>query len=79
MRKLFPDLDESDWQVERYPEIDPARLPLSLENAFPVVELPDESGTPVQVRVQVWRAQVGFVPLYLLDTDVAGNPATLLR
>ena len=26
-------LDESDWQGERYPEIDPARLPLVLESA----------------------------------------------
>jgi len=28
----------------------------------------------VPVRIQVWRAQVGRIQLYLLDTDVDGNP-----
>ena len=28
-----------------------------------------------QVHVAVWRAQVGRVPLYLLDTDIEPNPA----
>jgi starch phosphorylase len=67
-------LDETDWQVERYPENDPARLPLQLEQAGTTVDLPDSSGAPVSVRIQVWRAQVGRVPLYLLDTDVDDNP-----
>ncbi len=66
-------LDETDWQLERYPENDPARLPLSLEQASTVVDLADDSGALVPVHVQVWRAQVGRVPLYLLDTDVDGN------
>jgi starch phosphorylase len=68
------ELDSSDWQVERYPEIDPGRLPLTLEQVSPSVELPDDSGAFVPVRAQVWRVQVGRVPLYLLDTDVDGNP-----
>ncbi len=67
-------LDDNDWQVERYPTVDPARLPLTLEPVTTSVELADESGALVPVRVQVWRAQVGLVPLYLLDTDVDGNP-----
>jgi glycogen phosphorylase len=67
-------LDSSDWQTERYPENDPRRLPLHEEAATALVELPDESGTFHDVRVRVWRAQVGRVPLYLLDTDVDGNP-----
>jgi glycogen phosphorylase len=67
-------LDAADWQVERYPENDPARLPLSLEQASVIVDLADDSGVLVPVRAQVWRAQVGRVPLYLLDTDVDGNP-----
>src|SRR5262249_25534172 len=29
------------------------------------------------VRIAVWRADVGRVPLYLLDTDVEGNDADL--
>ncbi|HEY8316350.1 MAG TPA: DUF3417 domain-containing protein, partial [Gaiellaceae bacterium] len=67
-------LDATGWQVERYPENNPARLPLELEQARVVVELADDEGALVPVRVQVWRADVGRVPLYLLDTDVDGNP-----
>lgn len=67
-------LDSSDWQTERYPENDPRLLPLHEEAATAVVELPDESGAFHDVRVRVWRAQVGRIPLYLLDTDVDGNP-----
>src|SRR5260370_562253 len=37
-------LDEADWQLERYPENDPARLPLLLEPASVVVDLADDSG-----------------------------------
>ena len=68
------ELDEADWQSERYPENDPAKLPLQLEQVNVVVDLADGDGALVPVRVQVWRAQVGRVPLYLLDTDVDGNP-----
>jgi starch phosphorylase len=63
------------WQVEHYPVIDPSGLPLQL--------LTDGAGEPVLVDValpgdrvllaQIWKAQVGRVPLLLLDTDVAGN------
>jgi starch phosphorylase len=67
-------LDETGWQVERYPENDPARLPLELEQARVVVELADYEGALVPVHVQAWRADVGRVPLYLLDTDFDGNP-----
>jgi glycogen phosphorylase len=67
-------LDEADWQIERYPENDPAHLPLQLEEVGALVDLADDSGALVPVRAQVWRAQVGRVPLYLLDTDVDGNP-----
>jgi starch phosphorylase len=67
-------LDETDWQSERYPENDPSRLPLQLEQVNVVVDLAGAAGARVPVHVQVWRAQVGRVPLYLLDTDVDGNP-----
>jgi glycogen phosphorylase len=67
-------LDATDWQVERYPELDPSRLPLALEAASPTVDLPDDSGTYVPVRAQVWRVSVGRISLFLLDTDVEGNP-----
>jgi glycogen phosphorylase len=66
--------NESGLQVERYPQNDPALLPLQLEQASAIVDLADGSGALVPVRIQVWRAQVGRIPLYLLDTDVDGNP-----
>ena len=63
------------WQQEDYPVLDPDGLPLSL--------LRDEDGTACHIildlpggrelRAQVWRAQVGRVPLLLLDSDVTGN------
>ena len=68
-------LDRDGWQQETYPVLDPDGLPLSL--------LREEDGTPVLVHVdlpggrrleaQVWRAQVGRVPLLLLDSDVPSN------
>ena len=40
----------------------------------PVVELTNDDGNLVPVRIGVWRAQVGQVSLYLLDTKIEGNP-----
>jgi starch phosphorylase len=67
-------LNDADLQEERYPRNDPARLPVTAEPVSAAVELADELGTLVPVAVSVWRVQVGRVPLYLLDTDVDGNP-----
>jgi glycogen phosphorylase len=67
-------LNAEGWQQERYPPLDPHGLPLTL--------LTDADGAPLQVRVelpgrtlhaQVWKAQVGRVPLLLLDSDVEDN------
>jgi glycogen phosphorylase len=68
-------LSRDGWQQEVYPSIDPHGLPLAL--------LREESGAPVQVtvglpqgrtlRAQVWKAQVGRVPLLLLDSDIEEN------
>jgi starch phosphorylase len=67
-------LNAEGWQQERYPPLDPYGLPLTL--------LTHDDGTPVHVSVelpgrtlhaQVWRAQVGRVPLLLLDSDVELN------
>jgi len=67
-------LNADGWQQEQYPEADFHVLPLTRERR------PDGSPVSVQVQfpgrvaqIQVWRAQVGRVPLYLLDTDVEGN------
>ncbi len=66
------------WQQESYPVLDPDDLPLSL--------LREEDGAPVVIRLamprgghldaHVWRAQVGRVPLLLLDSDVETNDAS---
>ena len=52
----------------------PDDVPLHADPVRAVVELAGEEGELVPVAVQVWRVQVGRVPLYLLDTDVDGNP-----
>jgi starch phosphorylase len=72
-------LSADGWQTERYPADDPNGLPLSL--------LRDASGIPVRVSValaegrklnaQVWLAQVGRVPLLLLDSYVEENEPAL--
>ena len=68
-------LSREGWQQERYPVLDPIGLPISL--------LREPDGSPLNVRVglpggrtltaQVWKAQVGRVPLLLLDSDVEDN------
>src|SRR4029077_20743692 len=65
---------EHDRKVERHPRNDTSRLPLELVPMAPVVELADDSGELVPVRLGVWRARVGRVSLYLLDTKIEGNP-----
>jgi glycogen phosphorylase len=72
-------LSAEGWQAERYPASDPNGLPLTL--------LRDRSGAPVRIWValadgaalaaQVWIAQVGRVPLLLLDSYVEENDPSL--
>ncbi len=68
-------LSADGWQAERYPADDPNGLPLTL--------LRSADGEPVKVTVpfpdgklltaQVWLAQVGRVPLLMLDSYVEEN------
>ncbi|PPK98634.1 starch phosphorylase [Kineococcus xinjiangensis] len=68
-------LSRDGWQQETYPVLDPDGLPLSL--------LREADGTPASVSIglpggrtlhaHIWRAQVGRVPLLLLDSDVEEN------
>jgi len=72
-------LSADGWQQELYPGIDP--------HGLPVTRLLDHEGAPVTVDValpegrtlhaQVWREQVGRVPLLLLDSDVEANESDL--
>lgn len=63
------------WQNETYPSLDPQGLPLRLltdaagEPALVELTLPDAA----QLRARIWIAQVGRVPLLLLDSDVPEN------
>ncbi|MCD6518530.1 MAG: alpha-glucan family phosphorylase [Anaerolineae bacterium] len=67
-------LNADGWQQESYPINDFHNMPLQLER--------DGTGQPVTIAVeypgrtvkaQVWRVQVGRVPLYLLDANVPEN------
>jgi starch phosphorylase len=68
-------LSRDGWQQERYPVTDPDGSPVSL--------LREADGTPAKVAVglpggrflaaRIWVAQVGRVPLLMLDSDVEEN------
>ncbi len=68
-------LSADGWQEERYPAIDPYGLPLTLlSNAdgsavHVVINLPEQRN----LAAQIWIAQVGRVPLLLLDSDIEEN------
>ncbi|MBF6472221.1 MULTISPECIES: alpha-glucan family phosphorylase [Nocardia] len=71
-------LTADGWQAEHYPALDPQGLPLrALTSAgSPVlihVAMPDRR----VLRARVWIAQVGRVPLLLLDSDIAENDPEL--
>jgi glycogen phosphorylase len=66
-------LDADGWQREQYPDLNPHDLPLTrLEQGGErvLVEV-DLAGRPV--RAQIWKAEIGRVPLLLLDTDISAN------
>jgi glycogen phosphorylase len=67
-------IDAGGWQHEYWIDTDPARLPAALVTGA--------GGKPVTVTVpiygidvtaQIWRVDVGRVPLFLLDTDIPAN------
>jgi starch phosphorylase len=67
-------IDAGGWQHEYWIDTDPQRLPTAL--------VTDESGKPATVTVpiydanvvaQIWRVDVGRVPLFLLDTERPEN------
>ncbi|MFN2219329.1 MAG: alpha-glucan family phosphorylase, partial [Anaerolineae bacterium] len=67
-------LNPDGWQQELYPENDFYNLPLTLERQLSGAPLLIEVHYPGRiVKAQVWRAQVGRVPLYLLDTNIEDN------
>jgi len=85
-------LSPEGWQTERYPVGDPNGLPLTLlregrQGGAGLREGGAREGAPVRVSValaggaviaaQVWTAQIGRVPLLLLDSYVEENDPEL--
>jgi glycogen phosphorylase len=67
-------IDSNGWQQEAYDRLVPEELPL--RPVFASEGTPLEIGVPLgnrMVRARAWLAQVGRVPLYLLDTDIPAN------
>ena len=72
-------LSREGWQEETYPVLDPDGLPLSL--------LREADGSPAKIsfpvpgeaslHARIWVAQVGRVPLLLLDSDIEENSGQL--
>ena len=70
-------LSRDGWQLEHYPVCDPDGSPVAL--------LREADGTPAKISLgipggrritaRIWVAQVGRVPLLLLDSDVEENAA----
>src|SRR2546426_7642161 len=67
------DIDAGGRQVEVYSENQGTDLPVRRVEG---VEVEAPIGDR-KVRIAVWRAQVGRVPLFLLDTDLEANPPEL--
>ncbi|MDQ1288423.1 MAG: glycogen phosphorylase, partial [Actinomycetota bacterium] len=68
-------LSREGWQQETYPVLDPNEMPLAL--------LREADGSPARITIglpggrtltaHIWKAQVGRVPLLLLDSQVEEN------
>ena len=67
-------IDAGGWQHEYWIDTDPQRLPAALVTGpgeQPLtIELPIYDSN---VTAQIWRVDVGRIPLFLLDTDVPEN------
>ncbi len=70
-------IDSAGWQHDVPAKLDP--------HAEPTTQVVNDDGSPVLVevdlgdgsgllRLAVWQVRVGRVPIYLLDSDVEGNP-----
>ncbi len=66
-------LNADGWQGELYPELDFYALPLMLEKREGVPVMIEVEYPGRRVIAQIWRVQVGRVPLFLLDTNVSQN------
>ena len=68
-------LTADGWQHENYPSLDPQGLPLRLltaddgKPALVALAMPDAR----TLHARIWVAQVGRIPLLLLDSDIGEN------
>lgn len=71
-------LTPDGWQQERYPIYDFEQMPITLvkdandQQVLIEVDLPGEV-----LKARLWKAQVGRVSLFLLDTNIGENPQHL--
>ncbi len=66
-------LDADGWQRERYPDLNPNTLPLRRLESDGEPATIDVQLAGNTVACQIWKADVGRVPLLLLDTDLPRN------
>jgi starch phosphorylase len=69
-------IDRGGWQHEYWVDTDPQRLPAAL------VTGPDDRPLRIEIPIydadvtaQIWRVDIGRIPLFLLDTDLPENGA----
>jgi glycogen phosphorylase len=69
-------IDAGGWQHEYWVDTDPQRLPAALVTGADdrplTIEVPIYDA---DVSAQIWRVDVGRIPLFLLDTDLPQNGA----
>lgn len=68
-------LTPDGWQQERYPVMDFEEAPLTLlrgEDGNPLLVTLELAGEPLSFIL--WKAQVGRIRLFLLDTNISENP-----
>ncbi len=69
-------IDAGGWQHEYWIDTDPQRLPAALVSGAGdgplTIEVPIYDA---EVTAQIWRVDVGRIPLFLLDTDLPENGA----
>jgi len=67
-------LDHNGWQQEEYPRTDLYQIPVkrALDGSGNDLRI-SVTGPDGEIRADVWKIQVGRIPLYLLDTNIHEN------
>ncbi|MFP4477533.1 MAG: alpha-glucan family phosphorylase [Desulfatibacillaceae bacterium] len=71
-------LTQDGWQQEEYPETDLYHMPIErVRDASGHEVMVSVTGPDGEIKAAVWKIQVGRVPLFLLDTNISENPASV--